>query len=138
MEKAIGYFELKVDDQVIPLKCGMYAVEQLCEVFDVDTDRIMSLFKSIPNPRKEGDFIPFPKNHIKFMAVAIWAGANCAARLSGGKPYDLMVAYDWIDKLGINSEQVADYSKEFYFSVFTGKVRTEPWPEQEAEKKSED
>lgn len=135
MEKAIGYFELKVGDQVIPLKFGMYAMDLFCEVLKVDTDSIMTLFKEVPNHLQEGKTMPVPKNYIKFMSTAIWAGACYASRVEGGKPLDIMQAYEWIDKLGIYSEQVTSVFSEFYFAALTGRFR-DSLPS-DSEKKSE-
>lgn len=136
MEKAIGYSELNVNGKVIPLKCGMFAVEQLCEIFEVDLDTIGTLFKQVPNPLKKGTTMPMPLNPIRFMAVALLTGANYASRVSGGKPYDLMDAYGWIDAIGLQDNQITGYFQEFYYAVLTGKVKVGGFAN-EPEKKSQ-
>lgn len=125
MEKSIGYYELKVDDQIIPLKCGMRAVEGFLDVLGIDLDTRMELFKQVPNPKVPDTEMSIPKQYSKFMAVAIWASANYAAETTNGKFHDLMDAYEWIDKIGLYSQQVQDFYVKFYFCVFTGKVMPE-------------
>lgn len=112
MDKSIGYKEIQVPVQgggakTIPLKFGLFAVEQYCQ--NTDTD-----FPDVPvqvlNSLKRSPATTY--------AQILLAGAQCYEKINGSDPgYALADAIGWADSIGVFSGVLPDVFQAFLASI---------------------
>lgn len=95
MDKLHGYIEIDVKGDKVPLKFGLYAIDQFCEKLNVSLGDIYA----IDSP----DNI-FNKSPLKAWATVIWAGANYASIVTSGREYTLVECFEILEKIGLGSD----------------------------------
>lgn len=114
MDKLIGYTEINVNGEVIPVKMGLYALEIFCKQLGIKFNELGSLFEADENG------LPMPKDLIPFLVTAVWAGANYAAKKEGRDPYPIIDVYEWIEDIGIATPECIKIVGEVYSSILNG------------------
>jgi hypothetical protein len=124
INKLIGYTELTVNGEVIPVKLGSWALEKFSEEYGVKLVELNSVFETLEIPATEdrpAQFIQAPKDTLKFLAHAIWAGANYCKKIKGEPQVPLIDVYEWIDEIGgASSPDSIKIMSEFYMSIQNG------------------
>ncbi|MCF0059935.1 hypothetical protein MUK70_11850 [Dyadobacter chenwenxiniae] len=136
MNKLLGYFELKIEEDVIPIKIGCYTLEKFCESFGLGLSQIGDVFERKLVGEKE---IEIPKEPVKFLATILFHGSNYCAKLSGsGNEYSIEQAYEWVDEIGFNSDQSVKVLTSFYAAIMNGGTPIKEVPEGKSKKKAPD
>jgi len=140
MNKFFGYVEIEIQGEVIPVKMGAYATEEFCNNYGVTLREIGDIFQLEEYTTPDGDLInvEVPKDVLKFLANVLYAGANYASRIVGGKPYTIMDAYQWVDEIGYASPKAIEIITSFRKSImFGGNPPVELAGESKGKKKKE-
>lgn len=114
--------ELKVADENIPVKIGCYTLEKFCESYKIGLSDIGDVFETKEITGKDGkkETIDMPKDIIKFLATIIFHGANYASMLTNGTSYDMPTVYNWIDEIGLTSDQSVKVMALFIGAIKNG------------------
>lgn len=126
MNKLVGYTELKINGEVIPVKFSLRALEFFMSEYGVKLNDLPTLFEMTtfidPNTNKESIAI-MPKELIKFLAISIWAGANYVAERNGKglNYYSLDTVYDeWLNEIGLVSKEGTQIISTFSNAILNG------------------
>lgn len=117
MDKLIGYTEITVKGEVIPIKLGTWALQRFSEEYPVKLVELNSVFEVHEFNGKE---LKVPVDLIKFLTTAMWAGANYVRKVNGQPLYDIMDAYEWADEIGLNTAPALKIMSEFWMSIENG------------------
>jgi len=132
MKKRIGYVELNINGEIIPVKFGIYALELFCKEYDVKIQDITSIFEAT-------DKGTLPKDIIKFLAIAIRSGANYGAEIAGKGEnyYSKFQVYEWLSEIGLNSEESSRIIFAFIKAIMNGGTFIEKQEEESEEPEKE-
>ncbi|MBO9611045.1 MAG: hypothetical protein J7619_00035 [Dyadobacter sp.] len=118
VNKLIGYTEITVQGEVIPIKMGSGALSLFCDEYGVKVHEIGSIFDVV---EKDGKRFPIPVNSLKCLACALWAGANHMRHRAGQPFYQISEAFDWVDEIGgPRSETASRVMESLYNSIING------------------
>lgn len=118
VNKLVGYTEITIQGEVIPIKMGSGALSLFCDEYGVKVHEIGTIFDVIES---DGKRFPIPTNSLKCLACAIWAGASYMRQREGLKPYSLIEVYEWIDEIGgPRAPQATQVMEALYNSIVNG------------------
>lgn len=107
VEKSIGYYELKLEGGIVPLKFGIFGIEMYTQVVDIE---LSELYGYVSNATQKQPFTA--------IANILLAGAkNYAKFKSPGVDYTFGDAAGWVEELGINSDDITNAVKAFFESI---------------------
>jgi len=143
MNKLVGYTELNINGEVIPVKYGLRALEFFMNEYGVKLKDLPSLFEMTtftdPNTNQESIAI-MPTELIKFLAISIWSGANYVAERDGKgiNFYSLDTVYDdWLPELGLTSKEGTQIISTFSRAILNGGTLPKEIDEEKTEKSKE-
>ena len=98
MNKLIGYTELNINGEVIPVKFGLRALEYFIAEYGIK-------FADLPTVFEVTDQGVLPTDLIKFLRISVRSGANYYAKREGKGEnyYSVEQVEDWIEEIGITS-----------------------------------
>lgn len=142
MNKLIGYTELNVNGESIPVKFGLKALELFIKEYGIKFSELPDLFEitvvaGVGTDKQIQGILP--KDLIKFLTTSIWAGANYVAQREGkGEDYySLENVYDWIDEIGITNPECMKIIKTFSAAILNGGTLPKEIDQQESEDTNE-
>jgi len=118
INKFLGYATININGEIIPVKFGTWALEKFCEKYGIGFSELGDVFEQVEGPNNKK--VEVPKNVIKFLTTALWAGASYVTMLEGGKAYSLEDTYAWVDEIGTSTPQAIEIMTAFYVSILNG------------------
>jgi len=118
VNKLVGYTEITIQGEIIPIKMGSGALSLFCDEYGVKVHEIGSIFDVVES---DGKRFPIPVNSLKCLACALWAGASYMRQREGKHPYRLIEVYEWIDEMGgPRAPQATQVMEALYNSIING------------------
>ena len=129
MDKSIGYKEISVtrkggETEIIPLKFGLFAVEQYCQITDTD-------FSDVPGHVMAS----IKRSPASTYANILLSGARCFEKIHGGeKDYTIKDAVSWVDSIGVFSGNLPEVFQEFLSSILPPQLEEDEEEEDEIDR----
>lgn len=139
MNKLVGYTELNINGETIPVKFSLRALEFFINQYGVKFKDLPSLFEStvFTDPETGNESVAImPVDLIKFLATSIWAGANYIAERDGKgiNYYSIEKVYDeWLSEIGLTSKEGVQIISTFSTAILNGGTLPKQIDQEESE-----
>jgi hypothetical protein len=121
MNKQFGYKELQMSFGVLPIKVGMYTIENLLKDYGIGLYDLGSVMEA-REVMLDGEMITasIPKDPIKFFRSILLHSANYIPWREGKKLYTEVDAYDWMEEIGFSSPTALEIVALFHTVARSG------------------